>query len=410
MAGDRRELRKCSSCGKPTYKDDPVCMWCGEEAKPPKKEKKKESKFGNIAMWVISVFMAVASISYFPSVASVLMLLFVAISVPIGPIKEFWLSHGINGGKKAAILVLLFLVSSAITPSTKPDNALSDDSTKNVEDLSESSESEKNVEEKEPDTIEVVPVVDTSFDTTGYEGFDANVLFDYGIYMGGKNVLTVITVNSKDPNHLKANTDNNDGNFFSVVCRFDDGIPEGIEEGDVVTVVGTLEEHIEISGVFSFMESPTAAMEHCSVIGYGEIAQDLKNGSDSQREIGAQAKKSYEDAVAAQKKAERDEYIGECQTVNYKDVERNPDNYDGKKVKISGKVVQVSEGFLDSVTLRVSVGGNMWYVTYTRKEGESRILEDDSITCYGECNGVRSYTTVLGSQVTIPSMKMKYYS
>jgi hypothetical protein len=45
----------------------------------------------------------------------------------------------------------------------------------------------------------------------------------------------------------------------------------------------------------------------------------------------------------------------------------------------------------------------------TRPEGESRILEDDWITCYGECEGVESYTTVLGSQITIPSMKMKYY-
>lgn len=48
-------------------------------------------------------------------------------------------------------------------------------------------------------------------------------------------------------------------------------------------------------------------------------------------------------------------------------------------------------------------------VCYIFERG-SRILEGDNITCYGEGDGVRSYTTVLGSQVTIPSLKMEYYN
>lgn len=100
------------------------------------------------------------------------------------------------------------------------------------------------------------------------------------------------------------------------------------------------------------------------------------------------------------------DYINACVTVQYKDVERNPEQYKGKKIKVSGKVIQVMESG-SSVTLRVSDArdsDNIWYVTYKRSENEARILEDDNITLYGECRGVVTYTTILGSSVTIPGV------
>ncbi len=105
----------------------------------------------------------------------------------------------------------------------------------------------------------------------------------------------------------------------------------------------------------------------------------------------------------------RTEYISTCGYVEYNSVERNPSNFNGKRIAVTGKVIQVSEGWFDSVTLRVDCNGDVWYVKYTHKDNESRILEDDIITCYGECTGVESYTTILGSTVTIPSMKMQYF-
>lgn len=105
----------------------------------------------------------------------------------------------------------------------------------------------------------------------------------------------------------------------------------------------------------------------------------------------------------------REEYIAQCEDLSYSGISRNPDEYKGRKAVISGTVVQVQEGLLDSVTLRVQTEYGIWYVTYTRPEGESRILENDRITCYGECRGVQTYTALLGNQVTIPSMQMKYH-
>lgn len=250
------------------------------------------------------------------------------------------------------------------------------------------------------DTSQNDPVVINSFDTDGYLFLDDDVLYEYGDYLIGEKVATVITIKSISGSTLKANTAGNETFFYSINCDFDsknDLI--GLEEGGLATVAGTVKD-----GVTS-----TAVLENCTLIGLGEIQEELQIGADEQRIVCEQIKDEHERETAAALSAEKDAYISECTTVSYTDVERNPDNYKGTKIKIAGKVIQVSEGWFDSVTMRIDCNGNIWYVTYTRSEGESRILEGDAITAYGECDGLQSYTSVLGSQITIPSMDMKYY-
>ena len=43
-------------------------------------------------------------------------------------------------------------------------------------------------------------------------------------------------------------------------------------------------------------------------------------------------------------------------------------------------------------------------------EESDRILEDDIITICGECDGLYSYESVLGSKVSLPKIDVKYYS
>ena len=111
----------------------------------------------------------------------------------------------------------------------------------------------------------------------------------------------------------------------------------------------------------------------------------------------------------------REDYISKCVTVSYDDVARNPDSYDGDTVMFSGSVIQVSEDALNlfstnSVDFRVETSDGIWYVSYNRPDGESRILEGDYITCYGECDGVTTYISVLGGNVTVPKLIMKYHN
>lgn len=109
----------------------------------------------------------------------------------------------------------------------------------------------------------------------------------------------------------------------------------------------------------------------------------------------------------------REAFVSACSTVPYQDVERSPELYKGKNIRIEGKVIQVSEGWFDSVTYRIATekSGNddIWYVTYTRQSNETRILNGDHVVVYGICDGVETYKSVLGSSVTIPALKAKYF-
>lgn len=300
------------------------------------------------------------------------------------------------------VCFVLFLVAVS-APSSDGDDKTAE--TKRPERPSQSTESN----ESEPQPSAELSILNEGLDTSGYMRFDSEVLFEYGNYFGGEKIVTVITAYQPGAD-IKAQTENNDSFFHSLIFNFEnENIPSQIKEGDVLTIAGTIKEKPEVVDWLEFLDTPTVTIENCSIVGYGEIAEELKAGGKQQRALGAQKKAEFDAQIAAAKKAERDNYVVECTTVNYNDVARNPDNYEGTKIKISGKVVQVSEGLFDSVTMRIDCGGNMWYVTYSREDGESRILEGDRITGYGECRGVTSYITVLGSQVTIPSMRMEYY-
>lgn len=96
----------------------------------------------------------------------------------------------------------------------------------------------------------------------------------------------------------------------------------------------------------------------------------------------------------------------EYQSLNYTDIQRNPDSFKDTPCKFSGTVLQVSEGWFGGVTLRIGQDGsydNVWYVNYSYADGESKILEDDYVTVYGTCQGTETYTTIMGASVTIPS-------
>ena len=110
----------------------------------------------------------------------------------------------------------------------------------------------------------------------------------------------------------------------------------------------------------------------------------------------------------------KDEYLAQCLPADYKSVARNPDNYKNTKLTFSGKVVQVVEG--SPLTIRINqkndddlFSSDIWLITYYPKSKESRILEDDEVVVYGKCTGVKTYSSIFGQQITVPSMTMEYY-
>lgn len=117
--------------------------------------------------------------------------------------------------------------------------------------------------------------------------------------------------------------------------------------------------------------------------------------------------------TALEQKVEND-YKNSCQKYNYKDVLRNPENYEFKETYWFGKIVQV----VDSYSYRVGVncsrnryadGGYICddYI-YMSYYGDTRLIENDIVKLYGFMNGTQTYTTVMGASVTIPSFWAKY--
>ncbi|SDB12550.1 SHOCT domain-containing protein [Eubacterium oxidoreducens] len=109
------------------------------------------------------------------------------------------------------------------------------------------------------------------------------------------------------------------------------------------------------------------------------------------------------------------QYKKSCESVEYTAIARNPDSYIGKNIKFYGQVIQVMESGND-VTLRIATKEEEYLgyyddvvlVAYTYADGDSKILEDDMITVWGECLGTTTYESVLGGDITIPSMSAKY--
>lgn len=122
----------------------------------------------------------------------------------------------------------------------------------------------------------------------------------------------------------------------------------------------------------------------------------------AQEEAAKQAKAAQEEAARQAK--EEEEKRGYDTGISYDQLARTPDDYKGKKVKFSGEVVQVMESD-GEVHIRLAVNNDynsIVYGVYDSSIVSSRILEDDYITIMGLSNGLYSYESTMGGQITIP--------
>lgn len=112
-----------------------------------------------------------------------------------------------------------------------------------------------------------------------------------------------------------------------------------------------------------------------------------------------------------------DEYKASCAEYNYKDVLRNPDEYVGKRVKITAKVSSVHDkGLLNPVKYYFVYSNDeydMWlgdqYGVFEYREAEDpKILDDDVITVYGEISEPQETKSLIVNSQEIFCIDMKY--
>ncbi|WP_461213014.1 hypothetical protein [Lacticaseibacillus sp. GG6-2] len=113
------------------------------------------------------------------------------------------------------------------------------------------------------------------------------------------------------------------------------------------------------------------------------------------------ASQSALQANAASAEAERNKYNT---NITFDQLARNPDDYNGEFLHLTGKVLQVLEGD-EQTDLRVGIDGDYTHVVlvvYDPTIMSSRILEDDKITFYGMSLGTQTYESTLGAEITVP--------
>ncbi len=119
---------------------------------------------------------------------------------------------------------------------------------------------------------------------------------------------------------------------------------------------------------------------------------------------------------AAEKQARRartkSRFIANASMISYKQLKKDPDRYEGRRVKYTGQIFQIQEdgdlgGFmLLSVTREFDDfwTDNIW-VNYSRS---IRSAEDDVLTIYGVVKGARSYDTQIGGETYVPEVDARY--
>lgn len=97
------------------------------------------------------------------------------------------------------------------------------------------------------------------------------------------------------------------------------------------------------------------------------------------------------------------------QKMNFKALSRDPDRYMDEFYVFSGEVIQVlEEEQWDGTTLvNMRIATKEWYddvvmVEYKLGSGQSRILEDDKVTVYGQYKGLYTYESIMGAKITVP--------
>lgn len=101
-------------------------------------------------------------------------------------------------------------------------------------------------------------------------------------------------------------------------------------------------------------------------------------------------------------------YKSKCKSYGYTSIARYPEKYEGKYIKVYGKVIQSLND-----TYRIAMNGNYDHIVYVTASGvktAGKILEDDMVTVYGKCSGETTYESVMGASITLPSIEAKYIS
>lgn len=243
----------------------------------------------------------------------------------------------------------------------------------------------------------------SQFESGGYAYITNQDLNMYAVNMSGVKVYIVTQVDDIKDGRIQSTLD--DGFMMSDFYVGDnyEKYSNSLSENDTVAIAGTVSEINDYSFV-----GKSVQLNDCIVFAVGNDALSYKKDATDES-LSQYLVVTEQVANLGESKISEADYKALCTSLNYEEILRNPDSYDGKYCVVSGTVDQVIEGWFGSFTIFVVDGnGNKWGCTYSYDDGESRLLEGDGVTMYGKCLGVSNTKTVLGEQVTLPHIEIEY--
>lgn len=150
--------------------------------------------------------------------------------------------------------------------------------------------------------------------------------------------------------------------------------------------------------------------------GSGSGSDSSASGSKATSKVSVSTASSVASVVP---EISEDDYKAECQTVDYKELCRYPEKYEGTKIAVKVKVSQIIDAnFSGSEKAWRTYTDNSGYGFYADDEyymldkrgGDAvKILDDDIITVYGEFTGLEKITRALTSTTDeLPRIEVKY--
>lgn len=120
---------------------------------------------------------------------------------------------------------------------------------------------------------------------------------------------------------------------------------------------------------------------------------------------------SKQDTMSATYQVDEATYKAQCQNIDFKTLEKNPDSYKGTKYYTMGHVAQIQEAGGKS-SLRVDVtdsGYGLWTDTiWVEFPGKTPAVEDSIVNVWGDIFGSYTYQSQAGWDITLPAIQARY--
>ncbi|MCI8439046.1 MAG: hypothetical protein HFF73_05980 [Oscillospiraceae bacterium] len=76
----------------------------------------QNSRFYTCALWLLTVFMLLGALTFFPSASSVLMLLCALVAMPAKPVQRLLASWRLGGSVRFLLMAVLFVLATVLAP------------------------------------------------------------------------------------------------------------------------------------------------------------------------------------------------------------------------------------------------------------------------------------------------------